>query len=67
MEIITVRMHSSGENSPTPDIYGNSPDREYYYLSEKQHNKHGRYTYHGRNHSHHHAGQYRRLGLTLIF
>ena len=29
MEIIPVRMHSSGENSPTPDIYGNSPDREY--------------------------------------
>lgn len=29
MEIITVRRHSSGENSPAPDIYGNSPDREY--------------------------------------
>ena len=29
MEIITVRRHSSVENSPAPAIYGNSPDREY--------------------------------------
>ena len=29
MEIITVRRHTPGNAEPGPDIYGNSPDREY--------------------------------------